>query len=564
MKFEDYVYKRPNMETLKKDFTEALNRFNEADSVETKEKAIDTINALRLNFNTMATLANIRHTIDTNDSYYDEEKQFFNENSPLFTQLNNMFYKALTNTSYREELEARKGALLFKEAELSLKTFHPDIIPDLQEENRLANDFQKLLASAEIDFEGETRNLSQMGPFAQSKDREMRKKASRATTNYLKENEKTLDDIYDKLIKVRTKIASTLGYENFVQLAYDRWGRMDYGPKEVANYRDQVHQTIVPLNEELTKRKQKRLKLDTIYHYDLSLDFESGNPAPKGKKDWLVNHASTMYKEMSPETDEFFTFMRERNLLDLEAKKGKAGGGYCTFLPDYDSPFIFSNFNGTKGDVDVLTHEAGHAFQMYMSRHHEVPEYLSATQDIMEIHSMSMEFFAWPWVNLFFEEDTEKYKFSHLSQALMLIAYGVLIDEFQHRVYEEPTLSIQDRKNVWRDLEKKYFPYKVYDDNDYLERGNSWQTIMHLYVVPFYMIDYTLAQVCAFQYWIRSKHDKKEAWDSYVTLCKAGGSDTFLGLLDLANLKNPFKDGTLNKVIPDIKAYTDSVDDQAL
>lgn len=564
MTFKDYPYKRPDMAALKQAFEAALKAFETAETVQAQAESIDTINQLRFDFNTQSTLAYIRHSINTEDAFYDAEKTFFNQNSPLFSQLNNQFYQALIKTPFRKELEAQKGALLFQKAELSLKTFHPDIMADLQEENRLASDFQKLYASAQIEFEGEKRTLTQMGPFTQSKDRTMRKKASQAISGFMAEHEAEFDAIYDQLVTVRTKMAKTLGYDSFVPLAYNRWGRMDYGPDAVKRYRDQVLQSVVPLNAKLSERKRQRLQLDTLYHYDLALEFSTGNPAPKGQKDWLLKQAETMYKEMAPETDTFFQFMQDHDLLDLEAKKGKAGGGYCTFLPNYGAPFIFANFNGTKGDVDVLTHEAGHAFQMFMSRHHEVPEYLTASQDIMEIHSMSMEFFAWPWMDTFFLEDTEKYKFSHLTHALSLIAYASAIDAFQHIVYEQPELGIEGRKKAWQTIDRQYFPHKVYDDNDYLERGNGWQSIMHVYAVPFYMIDYALAQVCAFQYWVRAQKDFKTAWDSYLTLCQAGGSDTFLGLLNLARLNNPFDADTMASIVGEIEAYLNQVDDTKL
>ncbi|TVP97090.1 MAG: M3 family oligoendopeptidase [Acholeplasmatales bacterium] len=564
MTFKEYPYQRPDMQKLQDAFKSALDEFETAESAAVQSACIDTINQLRFDFNTQSTLAYIRHSINTEDPFYDEEKNFFNQNSPVFSHLNNLFYQALTKTPFRDELKKQKGDLLFKKAALSLKTFSPDIMPDLQEENRLASDFQKLYTSAQIDFEGKKRTLTQMGPFAQSKDRAMRKKASQAVSAFMAEHESQFDAIYDQLVKVRTKMAKTLGYDSFVPLAYNRWGRMDYGPDAVKRYREQVLQSIVPLNATLSERKRKRLKLDTLYHYDLALEFESGNPTPKGKKDWLLKQAEAMYKAMAPETDTFFQFMQDHDLLDLEAKKGKAGGGYCTFLPNYGAPFIFANFNGTKGDVDVLTHEAGHAFQMFMSRHHEVPEYLTASLDIMEIHSMSMEFFAWPWVDKFFLEDTEKYKFTHLTHALSLIAYASAIDDFQHVVYENPDLGIEGRKKAWQTIDRTYFPHKVYDDNDYLKRGNGWQSIMHLYAVPFYMIDYALAQVCAFQYWVRAQSDQQASWDSYLSLCKAGGSDTFLGLLKLAGLNNPFEAGTMQALMPEIKAYLDGVDDTKL
>ncbi|MFU8786843.1 MAG: M3 family oligoendopeptidase [Candidatus Izemoplasmataceae bacterium] len=564
MKFQDYVYKRPDMEAFKAEFTAALDQFINANTVDAQEAAMDTINQLRFNFNTMHTLASVKHTIDTKDEFYDKEEEFFNENSPIFSQLNNLYYKALTNATFADALKERKGTLLFDQAEQSLKTFKDEILPLLQEENKLTSAYQKLLAGAEIDFEGEKRNLSQMAPFAQSKDRAMRKNASSAVSNWFSENEKTLDELYDKLVKIRVETAEKLGYPSFTELAYDRLGRLDYGKEEVANYRKQVLENIVPLVQELVDRKGERLGIKNMMSYDLSLDFLSGNPTPKGGKDWMVERAHKMYSEMSDETRTFFEFMLDKNLMDLEAKKGKAGGGYCTYIPNYQSPFIFANFNGTKHDVDVLTHEAGHAFQVFSSRHHEVPEYLWATLEASEIHSMSMEFFAWPWINLFFEEDTEKYKFSHLSGSLTFIPYGVAVDEFQHEIYANPNLTPDERKSLWREIEKKYLPYKQYDNDDFLERGGFWFRQGHIFSAPFYYIDYTLAQVCAFQYWVRDQENHEEAWNSYVKLCQAGGSKPFVGLIKLAGLKNPFEDGTIAKTVPKIKAYLDSVDDTKL
>ena len=564
MNFKDYTYERPNMESLKTAFLEALDAFKVAKNAQSALSAMTQINQLRFDFQTMATLSSIRHSLDVHDAFYDAEKSFFDQNGPQFSQLNNLYYQALVQSPLRGELEALKGSLLFAKAELSLKTFAPEIMADLQEENRLSSEFNKLMASAQIEFEGEQRNLSQMIPFNQHKDRDMRKRASQATSGWLAQHEATLDDLYDQLIQVRTTMAKKLGFDSFIELAYARWGRSDYGPEEVASFRDQVVETVVPLNTQLAKEKQARLGLESLYHYDLALEFLSGNPTPKGDTAWMVEQASTMYREMSPETNDFFSFMKERNLLDLEAKKGKRGGGYCTFIANYGSPFIFSNFNGTQGDVDVLTHEAGHAFQMYMSRHHDVPEYRTSSLDIMEIHSMSMEFFAWPWMTHFFKEETEKYKYSHLTKALNLLAYASLLDEFQHEVYAKPNLSKEARKERFKALGKRYYPYRQYDDNDYLERGNAWQNVMHLFVVPFYMIDYALAQISALQYWVEDAENHENAWASYLKLCAAGGSMSYLELLNLAGRHNPFEPGSLKRIVPHIEAYLNGVDDTTL
>ena len=271
-----------------------------------------------------------------------------------------------------------------------------------------------------------------------------------------------------------------------------------------------------------------------------------------------------MYKALSKETDEFFTFMKDSGLLELDSKKGKAGGGYCTFIPGYKAPFIFANFNGTSHDVDVLTHEAGHAFQVYQSREFINPMQRFPGYEACEIHSMSMEFFAWPWVPLFFKEEAQKYYFSHLSGAISFLPYGALVDEFQHEIYENPSMSKDERKATWRRLEKQYIPSRDYDDDKFMEKGTYWFRQSHIFQSPFYYIDYTLAQVCAFQYWIRDHKDHQEAWSSYVDLCKLGGSKGFVALMKDAKLDSPFEDGTILRTIQPLEAFLNTIDDTKL
>ncbi|HEU5140213.1 MAG TPA: M3 family oligoendopeptidase [Bacillales bacterium] len=564
MTFNEYVYERPDIKVIEKKFDVLLEQFVSADRVEEQDEAMKKINQLRSEYESMAEIAEIRHTIDTTDEKYKEEQDYFDETQPIYTGLTTKFYQALVDSKFRTELEGKWGKQLFQIAELTTKTFAPEIIEDLQLENRLASQYVKLIASAKVDFEGEERNLSQLQPFQVSTDREMRKRASEAKYGFLAENEAQLDDIYDQLVKVRTKMARKLGYDHFVELGYARMTRTDYNAEMVANFRQQVKDYIVPIATKLKERQRKRIGVESLKHYDDGFEFKSGNAKPKGDSDWIVDQAKQMYAEMSPETDEFFTFMTDNGLLDLVAKKGKASGGYCTYIDQYGAPFIFSNFNGTSGDVDVLTHEGGHAFQVYSSRNFEVPEYHFPTMEAAEIHSMSMEFFAWPWAESFFKGDTEKYKFSHLSDALLFIPYGVAVDEFQHFVYENPDVTPAERKQAWREIEKKYLPYMDYDQNDYLERGGFWQKQGHIFEVPFYYIDYTLAQVCALQFWKKMQEDREAAWKDYHHLCQQGGSKSFTVLAETANLISPFEDGCIQSVIGDIEGYLNSVEDTKL
>lgn len=564
MKFSEYQYKRPDMKEFEQAFISLLKKFEQADSYEKQNEAMSEIVNLRNEFESMMTICSIRHSIDTNDEYYKDENDFFDEHAPVYEGFVSKFYKKLVDSKYRSKLEQEWDSQLFRIAELSLKTYSDEIVEDLKKENKLSTEYTKLIASAKIEFEGEVRTLPQLAPFIQSKDRSIRKKASEAKYEFLKENENTIDNIYDQLVKVRTSIAKKLGYRNFVELGYDRLLRSDYSAKEVRRFRDQVKEYIVPVTEKLYERQRKRIGLDTLTYYDVPFNFKSGNPTPKGDPEWIINHGKRMYAELSSETDEFFQYMNDNGLMDLVSKSGKQSGGYCTYISKYQSPFIFSNFVGTSHDIDVLTHEAGHAFQVYSSRHLSVPEYNIPTYEAAEIHSMSMEFFTWPWMELFFEEDTEKYKFSHLSSALKFIPYGVAVDEFQHFVYETPEATPAERKQAWRRIEKKYLPHRTYEENDFLERGGFWHQQGHIFRTPFYYIDYTLAQICAFQFWKKANENRDQAWDEYLNLCKQGGSKPFTELVEFANLKSPFDSTCIQTVIQEIEEWLNQVNDKEL
>ncbi|SFC02824.1 oligoendopeptidase, M3 family [Bacillus sp. OV322] len=564
MNFDQYEYKRPDMTEIKTAFTAALERFKSAADEKSQSEAMRDINDVRNDIGTMFNICYIRHSIDTNDEFYKAENDYLDEIAPEIEELVSQYYKELVSSNFRSQLEEKWGTQLFALADAQLKTFSPEIIPLLQKENKLSTEYTQLIASAKINFEGEERTLAQLAPFAESSDREVRKKASQAHSGFMVENEEKLDGIFDRLVKVRHEIARKLGYKNFVELGYYRMARTDYNAEMVADFRKQVEEYIVPLVTKLKERQRSRISVDELKYYDEGFEFKSGNAAPKGNPDWIIENGQKMYSDLSKETKEFFEFMISNGLMDLVAKKGKAGGGYCTYIENYKAPFIFSNFNGTSGDIDVLTHEAGHAFQVFRSRGFEIPEYNWPTYEACEIHSMSMEFFTWPWMELFFEEDTDKYKFSHLSGALTFLPYGVAVDEFQHFVYENPDASPEERKQAWRNIEKKYLPHRDYGDNSYLEQGGYWHRQGHIFNSPFYYIDYTLAQICAFQFWKRSRENREEAWKDYAALCEMGGSKSFLGLIEASNLQSPFKEGTVKSVVDVIDEYLSSVEDQSL
>lgn len=564
MKFSEFKYERPNYEKNKIQINHLIEKINNASTYKEQREYIDNLNKIRNDIETMSTICSIRTSINTQDVFYEKETEYWDEYSPLYEDINSYFYKSIINSKFKKEIENDFGTQFVKIAEFSIKSFSKDIIKELQDENKLCSEYTKLLASAKINFEGKERNLSGLGKFMLSKDREMRTRASKAYYGFFKENEDKFDDIFEKLINIRHTIAKKLGFNNFVELGYIRMMRTDYNAEMVQNFREQVLKYIVPVASDLYKRQAERLGLEKLTYVDENFEFLSGNATPKGNPEYIMENGKKMYSELSKETKEFFDFMLENELMDLVTKKGKAAGGYCTYIPNYKSPFIFSNFNQTSDDIDVLTHEAGHAFQLYMSTWINMPEINFPTYESCEIHSMSMEFITWPWMDLFFKEDTEKYKFTHLSAAIKFIPYGIVVDEFQHRIYENPNMSKEERKNVWRELENKYLPHKDYEDCDFLERGGWWFKQGHIFKNPFYYIDYTLAQICSLQFWKKMQENKVEGWDDYLNICKVGGTKSFLEIVEIGNLKSPFKDGCVESVIDIIKSWLEEVDDKAL
>lgn len=563
VKFKDMPYERPDTEALIQEFEKQTQEFRAAKDAAAQVAIFDRCDCLSVDFFTRYELAMIRESIDSTDPFYEAEVEFFNAELPRVEMARTNFEKALLSSPFRAELEKELGTQLFAAAEARAKTISPEVLDDMAEENQLSQKYSKLIASAQIPFEGEMYTLAQLAPKTMVADRAKRKAATEAREGFFAEHEEELDTIYDQLVKVRDRIAKKLGFKTFTELAYLRLGRTDYDAKMVAGYREQVKRDLVPLVNDLSDRQRRRLGLgaDEFFFYDSVLDFLSGNPKPQGSPEEIIQRAKEMYAELSPETKSFFEMMCEYELMDVLSTKGKHGGGYMTMISGYGVPFLFANFNGTQHDVEVMTHEAGHCFQGYMSRDLRCSEYFSPTLEACEIHSMSMEFLTWPWMGRFFGEELEKFKFAHLSGALMFIPYGVTVDAYQHFVYEHPEASPAERKAAWREIEKEFTPWKNYRGFDHLERGAFWQRQGHIFTSPFYYIDYTLAQVCALQYWIRSEKNREEAWTSYLELCRKGGSESFVKLVRGAGLRLPFEDGCVREVCEACRRELDQIDD---
>ncbi len=548
IKFSEMPYKRPDVETLKKVMTEATEKVKTAKTYDEVRKAYFDVQEVREEAVTLYSIAEVRNTMNTTDEYYDGEVLWLQEAFANMIPLENAWNKALTTSPFRKDFEAEFGEQLFKLMDASLMVVDERIVPETIEEGKLTQEYSKTAAQASTEFKGEKRNFYGLLKFMESTDRQERKEAFEAWAALYEKISPQLDEQYTKLVSLRDTAAHKMGFSSYTEMAYLRNCRFDYTQEDAARFREQIRTVVTPAVAKIREKQRIRLGLDKIRYYDEKLLFPEGNANPIGTTSELVDKAQRMYRDMSPETGEFFDFMKEYSLFDLETRPGKHMGGYMTSFPAYKAPFIFSNFNGTSADVDVLTHEAGHAFQGYLAmRNIPVSELCGSTSEINEIHSMTMEHFAYPWMESFFEENADKYRISHLIGAIEVIPYLVSVDEFQHRVYAKPDMSAKERRAVWHEIEQKYMPWRDYDGNAFMEEGGFWMQKQHIFLYPFYYIEYALAQICAFQYYGRMKEDRKAAWADYLKLCKAGGTKGYFELLKIGNLLNPFEAGTVEK-----------------
>ncbi len=555
MKFSEMPYRRVEKAVLDQ-ISRLTERLTCASSAEEAEKIFMESEAISTEVQTMMNLCYIRSTIDTTDEFYAAEQEYNDELTPLLTEKSQEFSKALCASPFRRELEKKWGTLLFTNAELSMKGFAPELVPLLQEENALTSQYQKLYASAKIDFDGKVLTVAQLAPYKQSADRAVRKAAYEAEGSFFDANREQFDEIYDKLVKNRTAQAKKLGYENYLELGYIRLNRNCYGPADVARFRRQVVESMVPVVAEIKKAQAKRIGIADMKFYDDNFFYPDGNATPQGTPEELLAAGEKMYTEMSPETAEFAKLLFGNELFDVLAKPGKAPGGYCTSLPAYKAPFIFSNFNGTAGDVDVLTHEAGHAFADYVAaRTIPILDLRSPTMEGCETHSMSMEFFTAPWHRLFFKEQTEKYEVSHAEDALIFIPYGSMVDHFQELMYTHPEMTPEERNETWLKLERQYRPYLDFEDLPFYSRGAGWQRQLHIYQYPFYYVDYCLAQSMALQFWMESVKDWKAAWKKYLKFVGLGGTRTFVDLIRESGLLSPLDDGSIAKIVEPVSKW---------
>jgi M3 family oligoendopeptidase len=547
--FVDIQVETPVIDQVTAEYQAINSALDQAKTRTDKEKALQQWEDLRRRLDTWGAMTSLNFSQDTTNRDYQQAQEYSDELKPKLTALEIAMKRRLLNSRERKELESILGQQAFSLWSADVTTFEPVIEADLVQESKLVNQYVQLLAGAELEFRGETVNLSGIRQYTQDSDRQTRHEAEKVRWQFFSQHQAQLDSIYDQLVQLRHRMAQKLGYENYTGLGYKRMQRIDYTEADVASYRDEVVAKVVPLGQKIIDQKAKKLNLDQVCFWDEAVFDLQGNPKPQGDHDWMLEQAQQMFDNLHPKLGSFFAMMVEGNLLDLKTRPGKAGGGFCTSFPTVGVPYIFANFNQTQGDVEVFTHEMGHAFQAWQSRNLALIDYLWPTLESCEIHSMSLEFLAWPQMDKFFGEEAARFREIHLAQSILFLPYGCAVDHFQHLVYANPEATPQERNQMWQQMEARYLPWRHYKDLEYPAQGGLWQEKQHIYCSPFYYIDYTLALCCALQFWVKAESNFTGALTEYIALCQRGGQAPFQSLTSSANLVSPFKPGSLASVV---------------
>ena len=550
MKFNEMTYTRPDIDALLARCRELAAKAAASPDGDALVRLYYEQSEAFAEYNTAANLANIHYTCDTRDAYWKAEQDFFDANGPAVTNASVEISRAFLANPHVDALTEKFGTTCvagMKNAVLSMD----DRTVELQQQfNALVSRYQQIYGGALVELDGKQLTIPQLGPYKEDLDPAVRRAAYEAEAGYFDAHRAELDELYGQIVQNLNAQARVMGYHDYSELSYVRMNRIGYGPEEIRKFRDQVANDVVPQLQKVMALRAKRTGIAHPAFTDLPILFRDGNPKPIPGYKARMDAARTMYHELSPETAEFIDFMQDNELFDVESRPGKMSGGYMTSLPSYKAPFIFANWNDTSGDVDVLTHECGHAFEGYVAeRDPAIPADLECPgMESAEIHSMAMEFLTAPWHHLLFGRDTDKYALLHAEDSFVFLAYGCEVDEFQHIMYQNPDLNPDERNAEWLKLEKKYRPWIDFDNLPFYGRGAGWQRQLHIYECPFYYIDYCLSTMAALQFFLLSLTDHKDAWERYLRLVRRAGTASYTELLETAGLKVPFEEGSIKGI----------------
>lgn len=454
--------------------------------------------------------------------------------------------RAFVKHPLRSALPRPRYAVFDRDVVNHVELFRPENVPLETEDAKLGQQYQKLSGSLTVNFRGEEKTLVQMGRYLEEPDRATREEAWRLTAERRLQEADTFDRQFDELAKIRASAAANAGFGNYRDYAFKLRGRFDYTPADCERFHDAVESAIVPLLRELQADRKSKLGLDTLRPWDLSVDPQNRPPLkPFENVDEMVARSQRIFDQLDPELAGGFRQMRELQLLDLANRKGKAPGGYQSTLAEARLPFIFMNAVGLQRDVETILHEAGHAFHALATREEDLYAYRGAPIEFCEVASMSMELLGNEFIEEFYNPaDAARARRTHLEGIVGALAWIATVDAFQHWIYTHPGHSHAERDAAWARIHSRFGGEVDWSGLEEV-RAKLWHRQLHVFLYPFYYIEYGIAQLGALQVWMNSQHDKAGALASYKRALALGNSQPLPELFAVAGCKFEFSEATV-------------------
>ena len=457
--------------------------------------------------------------------------------------------------------QARYGTLL-RSLRQEVKLFRAENVPLQTEVTKLDQQYSEINGAMTVQFDGTERTLPQMARFLEETDRARREASWRVVAERRLQDVTRIDAIYDEMLQLRAKMAANAGYPNFRDFQHDRLQRFDYTPAHCAAFHEAVEKTCVPLARRMHERRAKALGLTALRPWDLKVDVKGRSPLrPFEGADQMVERTSKVYHRMDSELAQMFDSMRGGGCLDLDSRKGKAPGGYQYQRQLSRVPFIFMNAAGMQRDLTTMVHEAGHAFHSLLSKDDPILAYRGSPMEFAEVASMSQELLTLPYLEEFFSTaDAERARRELLEGVISMLPWIAQIDAFQHWVYLNPGHSSAERTKAWLDLDARFGGSLDWSGIEG-SRAHMWQRQLHLFGMPFYYIEYGIAQLGSLQLWLASKKSEKDALAAYKRALTLGGSKPLPELFAAAGLRFDFGPATVQSLMDAVGAELDRLPD---
>ncbi len=507
----------------------------------------------------------VRMTCQTDDAQRSETYKKFVENvDPILRTFGDKLDRKLLEAEETHGLDRDAFGIYLRDTRLDVELFREENVPLSTKESLLSQEYQSVTGSMMVEFRGEQRTMQQMAKFLFEPERSTRQEAWEAAAARRLDESGKLEDLFDRMLEVRTQIAANAGYDDFCDYQFRAYHRFDYTPADCRDYHKTVQETVVGVYREILQARKKRMQLETLRPWDTAVDPDNRPPLePFETTEQLVEGCLEIFSRMDRQLSDQLKMMHRTGLLDLESRKGKAPGGYQCTLSEARVPFIFANAVGLDDDVRTLLHEAGHAFHSLACADQPIRAYRHAPMEFSEVASMSMELLAGEHLDVFYDrrEDFVRSRREHLESVVYILAWVATIDAFQQWIYAHPDCSGDDRAEAWVEISSR-FSGAVVDYSGYDEaRKRRWHRQLHIFEVPFYYIEYGIAQLGALQLWAKSKEDPQRALADYKSALALGGSRPLPELFQAAGIRFDFSAETIGPLLEMVQAELGKLSD---